>query len=203
MPDPVRMALDLLRSGSGAPLDLMREEGECVMSTLGLVLEDDLVTYIIPAGPAQLAGSVQIGDKVVAVDNEAVSKDTILECISENERVGNVCTLTLERLDPSMGRVQTVVVKLPRSSRLAVSQAEHMVGLLEEHRRILDLTFDDERVSDLHKSLDTIVTHLFERENKRMQRVFPPHSSAKYSHTNAESLLSGDAGGSINRLIAE
>ena len=181
--EPVNIAMGLLCSGSGVPLDLLKGEGEYVMSTLGLVLEDDIVSYITPGGPAQLAGSVQLGDRVVAVDSEAVSADNILECMSKHERVGNLCTLTLERWEqspspawmpfatPSSQRQpKTLDVKLPRSSRPFVNRAEHMAGLLEEHRRILDI-MSDGATTELHTSLDIITIHLLECEDKRIQRV--------------------------------
>ena len=170
--EPVNVAMSHLRSGCGMTLDLLQDDGEYVMSTLGLSIEDDTVTYITPAGPAHLSGSVQLGDRVVAVDKEAVSADTILECLSKNNRIGNLCRLTLERRTfHSAGPVTSMLdVKLPRSSRPFVSRAEHMVGLLEEHRRILDLKFHGQ-TTELHTSLDIIFAHLLECESKRIQWV--------------------------------
>ena len=170
--EPVNIAMSHLRSGSGMPLDLLKDDGEYVMSTLGLSIEDDTVTYITPAGPAHLSGSVQLGDRVVAVDKEAVSADTILECLSKNNRIGNLCRLTLERRTfHSAGPVTSMLdVKLPRSSRPFVSRAEHMAGLLNEHRRILDLKFHG-TTTELHTSLDIIFAHLLECEGKRIQWV--------------------------------
>jgi hypothetical protein len=180
--EPVNIAMSHLRSGSGMPLDLLKDDGEYVMSTLGLSIEDDTVTYITPASPAHLSGSVQLGDRVVAVDKEAVSADTILKCLSKNDRIGNLCTLTLERRDNllfslmpatfhSAGQFTSMLdVKLPRSSRPFVNRAEHMAGLLNEHRRILDLKFHG-KTTELHTSLDIIFAHLLECEGKRIQWV--------------------------------
>jgi len=54
--EPVIAAMDLLRGPTGVPLDLMKDEGEYLATTLGLTLEEDTVSYIIPAGPAHLEG---------------------------------------------------------------------------------------------------------------------------------------------------
>lgn len=53
-------------SANGVPNDLMKDDSEYIAGTLGLTLEDNLVNYIVPASPAHLEGSVQIGDRVVA-----------------------------------------------------------------------------------------------------------------------------------------
>ena len=96
--EPVIAAMDLLRGPTGVPLDLMKDEGEYLATTLGLTLEEDTVSYIIPAGPAHLegiralfstsddmlvisqeyffltslvcTGSIRIGDRIVAIDGK-------------------------------------------------------------------------------------------------------------------------------------
>jgi hypothetical protein len=66
----VAAAMQSLVKSDGLPIDLLRGNDEFLSSTLGLTLEDDIITNVVTAGPAFLEGSLRVGDQIVTMDDQ-------------------------------------------------------------------------------------------------------------------------------------
>ena len=186
---PAVAAIAMLRAENGVPVDLLRDDEEYLLSTLGLKIDDTIIQYVIPAGPAYLEGSLKIGDRIVAIDSTPVDAQSIVTVLQANERIGTLCTLMVERpffreppaqqwpppLDCAVRADLTdsgnvlLDVRVPRSSRPFVSRAEHMFGLLDQHKELLcGLKGNTCELYALHTSLRGMLMHALECERKRI-----------------------------------
>ena len=188
-PQSAVAAIAMLRAENGVPVDLLRDDEEYLLSTLGLKIDDTIIQYVIPAGPAYLEGSLKIGDRIVAIDSTPVDAQSIVTVLQANERIGTLCTLMVERpffreppaqqwpppLDCAVRADLTdsgnvlLDVRVPRSSRPFVSRAEHMFGLLDQHKELLcGLKGNTCELYALHNSLRGMLMHALECERKRI-----------------------------------
>jgi hypothetical protein len=186
---PAVAAIAMLCAENGVPVDLMRDDKEYLFSTLGLKIDDTIIQYVIPAGPAYLEGSLKIGDRIVAIDSTPVDAQSIVTVLQANERIGTLCTLMVERpffreppahqwpppleccvrADLTDSGNVLLDVRVPRSSRPFVSRAEHMFGLLDQHKELLcGLMGNTCDLYALHTSLRGMLMHALECERKRI-----------------------------------
>jgi C-terminal processing protease CtpA/Prc len=165
------------------PRELERDQLRGSFGGIGAYIdpsEDGYTLRPIPGQPAELAG-VQAGDRLVAIDDTAITQETELDTILTLVRgpVGSEVCLDLQREDPANGTLASV--------RICIERAEIQIPSVEW--RLLD----DNPTTAIwgFDSIDTITNKVISSSNMGLRAVFMWQLSNDYSDP-ASVLPAGD-----------
>jgi hypothetical protein len=128
--------------------------GGASKATVGLMLDGCAIDNLLIGGPGHNCGALKKGDIIVAVDNQPVDSDNVLDSIVGSDTPGSSVILTLKKIDfdndfslPDFYSDQFFSVELVRMATAEIAERRRLFELFTALKAKAKLNTDQHEVS--------------------------------------------------------
>jgi len=128
--------------------------GGASKATVGLMLDGCAIDNLLIGGPGHKCGALKKGDIIVAVDNQPVDSDNVLDSIVGSDTPGSSVILTLKKIDsdhdfslPDFYSDQFFSVELVRMATAEIAERRRLFELFTALKAKAKLNTDQHEVS--------------------------------------------------------